>query len=992
MFELTHWSADDVARFLKIRQEFFLDPMGSNKDRFVDASVLLQRALFDWYLQAPGSKFEGMLSLVGKEIEHWSALRKEEQRTLLDRRFALNTASPDIPAVESSVSENQFQRIFGSLGLGLADPGTFDRFLVQLDEETNPSLRVNHRYMGELLPHDNMVSYLSSVLATFLNENAIIGKASPCVTHMEQAAVRWLLTLVGWDGGFHVDSQASGVPLQRLPTIWGPNQHYQKWDREEPTGTIVAGGAIANISALMIARSAVFDYLLCWDGAVQSLGPALAWECVRKIWGYKRMVVLTSKGSHYSVKKAAFQAGLAPCNVLELSGSVDPWRLDKDALAEVLAGGTKDSKTPEDGGAPKGKNPSGLMKDDLIVAVVLITGKTEHGYVDDVEGIAEVLNGHAKNVSTDGNIRETVAALPSLSTIVNRMYGTMPNAEDDALAILRVAVAEGAHWDTVDEFCNRRRAYKENPDKADLAEILTRAKEPHNEINYARHNRLFLHVDAAHGGGYLTVPKLRHKEFAGIEHADTITIDGHKSFYCYYPCGGLLIRTTRWARTLAAGSSEYISEDTNYEAYDESAIFFQELNETKKGHKGKLVPPDLTIAFRDRMDLAAQQKLIGRSIAKHSELAHQPFNQYLEGSRGPQGIMQLYFGLATLGMRGYQSILEWTYLLRERCAEAISIGLFEVRLVTDVPLHIESTPNTPRVDAQTTDKQDSGDLLKLAAIGQSNAAGREEIAQPLRVGRVMPIAGGRFLLLSGGTCNQLLVTYAPDREAKLIATAPYGYWKTERKGVTRLVDTMRFLWRVNEYLWNEHLYANALFTYYLGHTPVKLILPSVGMPATPAEISELKGDKRKHIRMGDRRLRVNRLASLLQGWNKWAQPAPSGRAGFFDALAEEVGRQEVCEKRDSGRSITEAAKWYARMDKKRDEPRSESPFGEMKVEMKFFCQKIIIMHPYTDESLLGDMLRRVAFWGEQSAADVHVADSAATMISGLHKRAKQGDT
>jgi glutamate/tyrosine decarboxylase-like PLP-dependent enzyme len=968
MFELTHWSADDVARFLKIRQEFFLDPMGSNKDRFVEAAVLLQRALFDWYLQAPGSKFEGMLSLVGKQIQHWSDLRKEEQRTLQDRRFALNTAAPDVPAVESSVSENQWQRIFGSLGLGLADPGTFDRFLVQLDEETNPSLRVNHRYMGELLPHDNMISYLSSILATFLNENAIIGKASPCVTHMEQAAVRWLLTLVGWDGGFHVEDQASAVPLQRLPTIWGPNQHYQKWDREEPTGTIVAGGAIANISALMIARSAVFDYLLCWDGAVQSLGPALAWECVRKIWGYKRMVVLTSKGSHYSVKKAAFQAGLAPCNVLELPGSVDPWRLDEEALSAVLTDGLNNST-----------NPWELMKDDLIVAVVLIAGKTEHGYIDDIKGIAEVLNIHAKNVPADGS--KTVAALPSVSRVVSRMYEeAQADGADDALNILREAVAEGAQWDTVDEFCNRRRAYADDQGKStgDLKDMVDRSKDRHNEIHQACHNRLFLHVDAAHGGGYLTVPRMRHDEFAGIEHADTITIDGHKSFYCYYPCGGLLIRTTRWARTLAAGSSEYISEDANYEAYDESAIFFQELNRTKKGYKEKLVPPDLTIAFRDRMELAARQKLIGRSIAKHSELAHQPFNQYLEGSRGPQGIMQLYFGLATLGMRGYRSILEWTYLLRERCAEAISLGLSDVRLVSDRPLNIESTTDQPGGDVING----TGDLLKLAAIGQSNTAERQEITQPLRLQRVMPIAGGRFLLLSGGRCNQLLVTYVPAREAKLIATAPADYWEkplAHRGGVTRLVDTMRFLWRVNEYLWNEHLYANALFTYYLGHTPLKLTLPGPDT-ATPQDVAAKDANKAKSL--DDR---MTRLANLLQGWNVWARPNANSRACFFDVMAGEVRKQKECDDDNDGRFKETIEDWNAHIKGKRDEDRSESPFGEMKVEMKFFCQKIIIMHPYTDESLLGDMLRRVAFWGEQSAADVHVADSAATMINGLRK-------
>jgi hypothetical protein len=161
---LSHWTDAELQRFLEIRQEFFLDPMGSNKDRFLEAAITVQRALFNWYLLPPG-KFEGAMALVNEAAAAWSELRKEERSTLRARRFALNSATPDIPAVESSVSEHQWQKIFGSLGMGLGEPGTFDRFLVQLDEETNPSLHMNHRFMGELGPHDNMISYVSSIVA-----------------------------------------------------------------------------------------------------------------------------------------------------------------------------------------------------------------------------------------------------------------------------------------------------------------------------------------------------------------------------------------------------------------------------------------------------------------------------------------------------------------------------------------------------------------------------------------------------------------------------------------------------------------------------------------------------------------------------------------------------------------------------------------------------------------------------------------------------------
>lgn len=217
----------------------------------------------------------------------------------------------------------------------------------------------------------------------------------------------------------------------------------------------------------------------------------------------------------------------------------------------------------------------------------------------------------------------------------------------------------------------------------------------------------------------------------------------------------------------------------------------------------------------------------------------------------------------------------------------------------------------------------------------------------------MPIAGGRFLRLSGGVCNQLLLTYVPARECQLIAAAPADYWREKRRGRKRVVDTMRFLWRVNEYLWNEHLYANPTFTYYLGHTPLKLVLP--------AEIDGATTNTQEA------------LSTLLQSWNVWTRRSETKRTGFFDALTEEVAEQHE-------RSEAKRAKFFTPEDVGKGDSTQEAEGASQHSEMKFFCHKVIVMHPYTDESLLGDMLRRVAFWGEQSMSDVHIADSAAEIL------------
>lgn len=58
-----------------------------------------------------------------------------------------------------------------------------------------------------------------------------------------------------------------------------------------------------------------------------------------------------------------------------------------------------------------------------------------------------------------------------------------------------------------------------------------------------RRHGIWLHVDAAYGCGLLVSTRRRHM-LAGIEHADSVTVDYHKSFFQPVSCSALLVRNS----------------------------------------------------------------------------------------------------------------------------------------------------------------------------------------------------------------------------------------------------------------------------------------------------------------------------------------------------------------------------------------------------------------------------------------------------------------
>ncbi len=69
---------------------------------------------------------------------------------------------------------------------------------------------------------------------------------------------------------------------------------------------------------------------------------------------------------------------------------------------------------------------------------------------------------------------------------------------------------------------------------------------------------LWLHVDAAYGGGALAAPSVKHR-FAGIENADSITIDPHKWLFSPYDCGAVIYRDMELAEKAHSQKGPYLS-------------------------------------------------------------------------------------------------------------------------------------------------------------------------------------------------------------------------------------------------------------------------------------------------------------------------------------------------------------------------------------------------------------------------------------------------
>jgi aromatic-L-amino-acid decarboxylase len=88
----------------------------------------------------------------------------------------------------------------------------------------------------------------------------------------------------------------------------------------------------------------------------------------------------------------------------------------------------------------------------------------------------------------------------------------------------------------------------------------TGAVDPIGELaEVARTHSLWLHVDAAYGGFFQLTARGR-AELAGIDAADSITLDPHKGMFLPYGTGALLVREGAWLRAAYRTGGDYLQD------------------------------------------------------------------------------------------------------------------------------------------------------------------------------------------------------------------------------------------------------------------------------------------------------------------------------------------------------------------------------------------------------------------------------------------------
>ena len=119
----------------------------------------------------------------------------------------------------------------------------------------------------------------------------------------------------------------------------------------------------------------------------------------------------------------------------------------------------------------------------------------------------------------------------------------------------------------------------------------------------ARHNGMWFHCDGAYGAFFMLTERGR-KVMRGIEQADSIVLDPHKTFFLPYGTGGLVVKDAMTLRRAHSLHADYLPE--MQKDYEELVDFCEISPELSKAYRGLRVWLPVKMfgidAFREQLD------------------------------------------------------------------------------------------------------------------------------------------------------------------------------------------------------------------------------------------------------------------------------------------------------------------------------------------------------------------------------------------------------
>ncbi len=209
-------------------------------------------------------------------------------------------------------------------------------FIEKLKKDILPgNLAIHHpRNLGHQVATPLPVAALCDLVASLTNQAMAVYETGPTATMLERQVLRWLSTLIGWDS----------VAVN---------------------GVLTSGGAQANLTALLAAR--------------QHAGEKRIWQ--HGVSNERRLRILASEHSHYSIARAAGIMGLGTDAVMAIATDAGG-RMRPEAIAEAHEGCRRNG--------------------EIVMAVVANAACTPTGSVDPLKVIGEYCAAHQLWLHVDG--------------------------------------------------------------------------------------------------------------------------------------------------------------------------------------------------------------------------------------------------------------------------------------------------------------------------------------------------------------------------------------------------------------------------------------------------------------------------------------------------------------------------------------------------------------------------------------------------------------